>query len=144
MVESSDFRMTRIPLNHGAGHMPAVGFGTLIPEAAATISATRDALEAGFRHFDCAERYRNEREVGEALKAGLAAGGIAREDIFVTTKLWNSNHRPGRVEPAFEASLDRLGLNYWISTSFTLRLHFNPGTSRIREIKTAMSFTTAA
>jgi diketogulonate reductase-like aldo/keto reductase len=112
MVESSDFRMTRIPLNHGAGHMPAVGFGTLIPEAAATISATRDALEAGFRHFDCAERYRNEREVGEALKAGLAAGGIAREDIFVTTKLWNSNHRPGRVEPAFEASLDRLGLNY--------------------------------
>src|SRR6201988_3078308 len=95
MIESSDFRMTRIPLNHGGGHMPAVGFGTLIPDAAETIGATRDALEAGFRHFDCAERYRNEREVGEALQAGLAAGGIAREDIFVTTKLWNSNHRPG-------------------------------------------------
>ncbi len=106
MIESSDFRTTRMPLNNGAGHMPALGFGTLIPDAAATISATRDALEAGFRHFDCAERYRNEREVGEALQAGLAAGGIAREDIFVTTKLWNSNHRPERVEPAFEASLD--------------------------------------
>jgi len=92
--------------------MPVLGFGTLIPNAAATISATRDALEAGFRHFDCAERYRNEREVGEALRAGLAARGIAREDIFVTTKLWNTNHRPERVEPAFEASLDRLGLNY--------------------------------
>jgi aldehyde reductase len=92
--------------------MPVLGFGTLIPGADATISATRDALEAGFRHFDCAERYRNEREVGEALQAGLAAGGIAREDIFVTTKLWNTNHRPERVEPAFEASLDRLGLNY--------------------------------
>jgi aldehyde reductase len=89
-----------------------LGFGTLIPDAAVTISATRDALEAGFRHFDCAERYRNEREVGEALQAGLAAGGIAREEIFVTTKLWNTNHRPERVEPAFEASLDRLGLNY--------------------------------
>jgi diketogulonate reductase-like aldo/keto reductase len=44
--------------------MPVLGFGTLIPDAAATMSATRDALEAGFRHFDCAERYRNEREVG--------------------------------------------------------------------------------
>lgn len=101
-----------MPLNHGAGNMPALGFGTLIPDAAVTISATRDALEAGFRHFDCAERYRNEREVGEALQAGLAAGGITREDLFVTTKLWNSNHRPERVEPAFEASLGRLRLNY--------------------------------
>src|ERR1700720_2214477 len=112
MVESSGFRTTSMPLSHGAGSMPVLGFGTLIPDAAATISATRDALEAGFRHFDCAERYRNEREVGEALQAGLATGGIAREDIFVTTKLWNTNHRPERVEPAFEASLDRLGLNY--------------------------------
>ncbi|KAA2239370.1 aldo/keto reductase [Chitinophaga agrisoli] len=93
-------------------HMPALGFGTLIPDAATTISATRDALKAGFRHFDCAERYRNEREVGEALQAGLAAEGIPREDIFVTTKLWNTNHRPERVEAAFEASLNRLRLNY--------------------------------
>ena len=102
-----------MPLNHGAGgQLPVLGFGTLIPDAATTISATRDALDAGFRHFDCAERYRNEREVGEALQAGLAAEGIAREDIFVTTKLWNTNHRPERVEPAFEASLERLRLNY--------------------------------
>src|ERR1700720_4703134 len=102
MIESSDLRMARIPLNHGAGHMPALGFGTLIPDAAVTITATRDALEAGFRHFDCAERYGNEREVGRALQEGLAGGGpgggITREDIFVTTKLWNSNHRPERVE----------------------------------------------
>src|SRR5258706_2908800 len=86
MIESSDLRMTRIPLKHGAGQLPALGFGTLIPDAAVTITATRDALEAGFRHFDCAERYGNEREVGRALQAGLAAGGIAREYIFVTTK----------------------------------------------------------
>src|SRR5580704_11923815 len=112
MIESSDLRLKRIPLDHGAGHIPALGFGTLIPDAAVTITATRDALEAGFRHFDCAERYGNEREVGSALQAGSAAGEIAREDIFVTTKLWNSNHRPERVEPAFEASLERLGLNY--------------------------------
>jgi aldehyde reductase len=112
MIESSDLRMTRMPLNNGGGHMPALGFGTLIPDAAVTKTATSDALDAGFRHFDCAERYRNEREVGEALQTGLAANGIARENIFVTTKLWNSNHRPERVEPAFEASLDRLRLEY--------------------------------
>ena len=93
-------------------HMPLLGFGTLIPGAAETISATRNALEAGFRHFDCAERYRNESEVGEALQAGVAAEGLAREDIFVTTKLWNTNHRPERVAPAFEASLNRLRLRY--------------------------------
>lgn len=108
-------------------HMPVLGFGTLIPDAAATISATRDALEAGFRHFDCAERYRNESEVGEALQAGLAAGGIAREDTFVTTKLWNTNHRPERVEPAFEASLKRLRLNYLDLYLIHTPFAFEPG-----------------
>jgi alcohol dehydrogenase (NADP+) len=104
--------MTRIPLNHGTGRMPALGFGTLIPDPALTITATRDALAAGFRHFDCAERYGNEREVGQAFQTGLAAGRIVREEIFVTTKLWNTNHRPERVEAAFEASRERLGLEY--------------------------------
>ena len=127
MSQSSDLRMTRIPLNHGAGKMPALGFGTLIPDPAVTVTATRDALEAGFRHFDCAERYGNEREVGRALEAGLAAGGIAREDIFITTKLWNSNHRPERVEPAFEASLDRLGLNYLDLYLIHTPFAFQPG-----------------
>jgi Aldo/keto reductase family len=90
MIGTSDFRNARIPLNNGSGHMPALDLGTLIPDAAMIISATRDALEAGSRHFDCAERYRNEREVGEALQAGLAADGTAREDTSVTTKLSNS------------------------------------------------------
>lgn len=107
--------------------MPILGFGTLIPDAAETIRATRDALEAGFRHFDCAERYRNEVEVGEALKAGLAAEGLRREDIFVTTKLWNTNHRPDRVEAAFEASLDRLGLSYLDLYLIHTPFAFQPG-----------------
>ena len=127
MIESSDLRLTRMPLNNGSGYMPALGFGTLIPDAAVTISATRDALEAGFRHFDCAERYRNESEVGDALQAGLAAGGTARGDIFVTTKLWNSNHRPERVEPAFEASLNRLQLNYLDLYLIHTPFAFQPG-----------------
>jgi alcohol dehydrogenase (NADP+) len=143
MIESTNLRMKRIPLSHGAGQMPALGFGTLIPDATVTVTATRDALEAGFRHFDCAERYKNEREVGKALQEGLAARGIAREEIFVTTKLWNTNHRPERVEPAFEASLERLGLKYLDLYQIHTPMHFNLGTTRIQGIKTEMSFTIA-
>ena len=61
------------------------------------------------------------------MQARLAAGGIAREDIFVTTKLWNSNHRPERVEPAFEASLDRLGLKYLDLYLIHTPFAFQPG-----------------
>jgi alcohol dehydrogenase (NADP+) len=112
MTGSHDYRLTRLPLQHGTGQIPALGFGTLIPDSSVTITATKDALQAGFRHFDCAERYRNEREVGEVLNAALAAGTISRDDIFVTTKLWNTHHRPERVGPALQRSLDRLGLDY--------------------------------
>jgi len=127
MNASSDLRMTRISLKNGAGRMPALGFGTLIPDPAVTITATTAALEAGFRHFDCAERYGNEREVGQALQAGLAAANIAREDVFVTTKLWNSNHQPERVEPAFHASLERLKLQYLDLYLIHTPFAFQPG-----------------
>jgi alcohol dehydrogenase (NADP+) len=112
MMESVDFRLTKIPLNNGTGSIPALGFGTLVADPATTITATRDAVAAGFRQFDCAERYRNEREVAQGLQAGLSIAGIKREDIFLATKLWNTNHRPERVEPAFEASRERLGVDY--------------------------------
>ena len=127
MMETSDLRLTRIPIKHGTGQMPALGFGTLIPDAALTIAATKDALEAGFRHFDCAERYRNEREVGTALQAVLAAGGVTREEVFITTKLWNSNHRPERVGAAFEASLERLQLSYLDLYLIHTPFAFQPG-----------------
>jgi len=127
MTGSSDFRNARIPLTHGAGQIPVLGFGTLIPDAITTINASRYALESGFRHFDCAERYGNEREVGEALRAGRTAGGITREDLFVTTKLWNTNHRPERVKPAFEASLERLGLDYLDLYLIHTPFAFKPG-----------------
>jgi aldehyde reductase len=65
--------------------------------------------------------------VGEALQTGLAAGGIVREDLFVTTKLWNTNHRPERVEPAFKASLERLGLNYLDLYLIHTPFAFQPG-----------------
>jgi len=129
MPDSPDIRLTRIPLANASGQIPALGFGTLIPDPAVTISATRDALAAGFRHFDCAERYGNEREVGIALHDGLAAAAnaISRADIFVTTKLWNSNHRPDRVEPAFEASLARLQITYLDLYLIHTPFAFQPG-----------------
>src|SRR5271156_5736223 len=98
-----DLRVAKLPLNSGSGAMPALGFGTLIPDPTETRRATTNALKVGFRHFDCAERYRNEREVGEALQGEFATGAITRENVFITTKLWNTNHRPERVGPAFDA-----------------------------------------
>ena len=127
MTESADFRNTRIQLKHGVGQIPAMGFGTLIPDPVVTKTATRAALEAGFRHFDGAERYQNEREVGEVLQEGLAAGTVTREDLFITTKVWNTNHRPERVEPAFEGSLGRLGLDYLDLYLIHTPFAFQPG-----------------
>jgi diketogulonate reductase-like aldo/keto reductase len=92
--------------------MPALGFGTLIPDPMQTRQATRAALETGFRRLDCAERYRNEREVGEAMRDLFQGGKMQREEVFVAGKLWNNNHRPEHVQPAFEASLQRLQLDY--------------------------------
>src|SRR5271167_4544997 len=112
MAEPDDLRYTKIALNHGSGAIPALGFGTLIPDPVATNNATTAALEAGFRLLDTAERYRTEKEVGEGIQDVLKSGKIKREDIFVITKLWNTNHRPERVKPAFEASLKKLQLDY--------------------------------
>src|ERR1700685_2160756 len=102
MLSPNDLRYTKIPLNNGSSAIPALGFGTLIPDPVATRNATKAALEAGFRLLDTAERYRTEREVGEAMQEVFKAGKIKRQDVFVTTKLWNTNHRPERVRPAFE------------------------------------------
>jgi diketogulonate reductase-like aldo/keto reductase len=112
MTASEALRQSRIDLAHGSGAMPAVGFGTLIPDLAATRQSTTTALKVGFRHLDCAERYGNEQAVGDALREVIDAGTIARGDVFVTTKLWNTNHRPERVRPAFEASCERLRIDF--------------------------------
>jgi diketogulonate reductase-like aldo/keto reductase len=108
MSDTDGLRYTKIPLNNQRDEIPALGFGTLIPDPIATKEATRAALEVGFRHFDTAERYRNEEQVGEAMRGVFQEGKVKREDVFICSKLWNTNHRPERVRPAFEASLRRL------------------------------------
>jgi diketogulonate reductase-like aldo/keto reductase len=120
-------RETRFALNHGTGPMPAVGFGTLFRDLDLTTQAVRDALDAGFRHFDCAERYRNEEQVGVAFSEAIAAGKVRREELFITTKLWNTNHRPERVEAAFEASCRRLQTDYIDCYLIHTPFAFQPG-----------------
>jgi diketogulonate reductase-like aldo/keto reductase len=127
MATPDTLRYTKIPLGQGAGAIPAVGFGTLVPDPAATKQATKTALDVGFRHFDCAERYRNEDVVGEAMQDVFSAGAVRREEVFVTTKLWNSNHRPERVKPAFEASCRRLQLDYVDCYLIHTPFAFQPG-----------------
>ncbi|GAA3597477.1 aldo/keto reductase [Klugiella xanthotipulae] len=88
--------------------IPQLGFGVFLvdpPEAERVVS---DALEVGYRHIDTATIYKNEEGVGRAI----ASSGIARDDLFVTTKLWNADQGADTTLPAFEASLDRLGLDY--------------------------------
>ncbi|MDB6143874.1 MAG: dehydrogenase [Pseudomonas sp.] len=127
MTRYDALRDTRFALNHGSVEMPAVGFGTLFRDLSTTTQAVKDALEVGFRHFDCAERYRNEDKVGVAFQAVLAAGKVQREDLFITTKLWNTNHRPERVEPAFSASCQRLQVDYIDCYIIHTPFAFQPG-----------------
>ncbi len=127
MQNSDNLRYTRLTLNNNSGAIPALGFGTLIPDPVATRNATKAALEAGFRALDTAERYRTEKEVGDAMKEVFNAGEIKREDVFVATKLWNTNHRPERVKPAFEASLKKLQLDYLDLYLIHTPFAFQPG-----------------
>jgi diketogulonate reductase-like aldo/keto reductase len=127
MTTSDPLRYRRFHLAHGSGELPAVGFGTLIPDPLATKQATKAALETGFRHLDCAERYRNEEAVGDAIQEAFKVGTLRREELFVTTKLWNSNHRPERVKPAFDASRRRLRLDYVDCYLIHTPFAFQPG-----------------
>ncbi|TSB20387.1 aldo/keto reductase [Streptomyces benahoarensis] len=96
-----------VTLNNGVT-MPQLGFGVFQVPDDATTAAVSSALEAGYRSIDTAAIYGNERGTGKAL----ATSGLAREELFVTTKLWNEDQGTGRAPAAFDASLDKLGLDH--------------------------------
>jgi len=98
-------RIPRIPLNDGTS-IPQLGFGVCLIDPAETERIVSVALEAGYRHIDTAAIYGNEEGVGRAI----AASGIPRDEIYVTTKLWNDRH--GDADAALAESLDRLGLDH--------------------------------
>lgn len=96
-----------IKLNNGV-EIPCVGYGTFRTAPAVTAQAVQDAIAAGYRHIDTAKVYENEVGVGQGIKAA----GVPREELFVTSKLWNTDRGYEATKAAFQASLDRLGLDY--------------------------------
>ena len=108
MNQSPTDLQSRTELNHG-GPMPLFGLGTFrSPAGEATRNAVRWALDAGYRHVDTAALYRNEDDVGAAIRDS----GVPREDVFVTTKLHKDDHGYDEALRAFDASLERLGFDY--------------------------------
>ncbi|CAM0136043.1 hypothetical protein VKS41_005573 [Umbelopsis sp. WA50703] len=98
-------------LNTGAA-IPAVGLGTWQSKPEEVYNAVKTAIQSGYRHIDTAYAYGNEDAVGRGIKDGLKEVGLKREDIFVTTKLWSTFHRPEYVEKGITESLTNLGLDY--------------------------------
>ena len=100
--------MTYYNLNNGVS-IPVLGFGTWKAEnGEIAYQSVLEALKAGYRHIDTATIYKNEESVGRAIQDS----GIPREEIFVTSKLWNTNHNYEQARQAFEESLEKLGLDY--------------------------------
>lgn len=100
-----------IPVNTGHA-LPLVGLGTWKIDRATTAKTVLEALRSGYRHIDCACDYGNEAEVGEGLRQAVESGVCRREDLWITSKLWNTYHRPEHVRPALERSLRDLKLSY--------------------------------
>jgi len=92
--------------------LPILGLGTWKSKPGEVRKAVFWAIEAGYRHLDCAAIYQNEREVGQGIADALAAGLVKRSELFVTSKLWNNAHRFEDVRPALEKTLDDLRLDY--------------------------------
>jgi diketogulonate reductase-like aldo/keto reductase len=100
---------TKLPLPGSDTHpIPQLGFGVFQVPPDETAVAVREALATGYRHIDTAAAYRNEAGVGEAIRSS----GLDREELFVTTKLWNSDQGRDSTLRAFDRSLDQLGFDY--------------------------------
>ncbi|XP_070144469.1 uncharacterized protein [Drosophila kikkawai] len=92
--------------------MPILGFGTNKLRGYQCSTAIHYAVETGYRHFDTAYYYENEKDIGEALRTQIKMGNVSRENIFLTTKLWNIHHDPSDVRRICEKQLELLGFNY--------------------------------
>ena len=101
----------RVQLNDGTS-IPILGLGTWQSPQGQVYQAVRDAIDAGYTHFDCAYVYRNETEVGNAFKDAIDAGIITRDKLFVTSKCWLTFYSKDRVQMCLQRTLERLQLEY--------------------------------
>ena len=92
--------------------LPSLGLGTWLSKKNEVYDAVVEAIRIGYRHIDCAYIYQNEPEIGQAIQFALKSGWVKRNDLFITSKLWNSDHDPERVEIAIRTSLRNLQLDY--------------------------------
>jgi len=92
--------------------LPSLGLGTFLSKTNEVYDTVLEAIRIGYRHIDCAYIYRNEVEIGLALRDAMKIGLVKREELFITSKLWNSDHAPERVEVAIRKSLNDLQLDY--------------------------------
>jgi aldehyde reductase len=104
-------KVPTVKFNNGKEY-PTFGLGTWKSKPGEVTQAVKDAIDIGYRHIDCAYLYGNEKEIGEAIKTKIAEGVVKREDLYITSKLWNTFNEPERVETALKASLSNLGLEY--------------------------------
>ena len=92
--------------------IPSLGLGTWKSSRGEVYTAVKEAISIGYRHIDCAPAYDNEAEVGAAVSEALQAGTVTREDLWITSKLWNNAHEPAEVLPALQRTLQDLRLDY--------------------------------
>jgi D-xylose reductase len=112
--------------------LPSVGLGLLKVDRAAAASVVSDAIAIGYRHFDAACDYGNEKEVGTGLRQAIQTRAVKREDLWITSKLWNTYHAAKHVRPALERSLRDLQLDYLdlYLIHFPIALEFVPFETR--------------